>query len=326
LTVTSPFIITQEHINPDTPFGANLIADGAMFRAWAPRALEVHLMLNGDAATWQTDASTLLQKDENTGIWSGFVAGVQDGDRYRFFVVGQGTSGFKRDPYARELGPNFPNCDCIVRDPLAYRWHDGDYRTPEFSDLVIYQFHIGTFYRVVDGQDDRPNHIAKLLDALKRMPDLADLGVNAVEPLPIDECVGDITLGYNGTDYFSPEEAYMVPPAEVGPYFDMVNNLLAAKGKTQLPQGALNSQVRSVRSRRSSPSVTPMGWQSCWMSSTTMREDRSMIRACTSSIGRSSPATPTVSTSATRGGPVDLPSSTRSRGSASCSSITVSSG
>ena len=79
------------------------------------------------------------------------------------------------------------------------------------------------------------------------MPDLAELGVNAVEPLPIDECVGDITLGYNGTDYFSPEEAYTIPPLEIGPYWTMVNELLVAKGKKPLEKGALDDQVDQIK-------------------------------------------------------------------------------
>jgi 1,4-alpha-glucan branching enzyme len=239
--------ITKDHIAQTTPLGANLLAGGATFSAWAPRALEVHLMLNGDAKTWTPTPSTLLVPDKTTGVWSGFVPNVKDGDRYRFFVVGQGGSGFKRDPYARELGPNHPDCDCIVRDPSTYNWHDNRYQRLPFKDLIVYQFHVGTFYRTVNNQDDRPNHIATLLDALERMPDIADLGVNAVEPLPIDECVGDVTLGYNGTDYFSPEEAYMVPVSEIGPYFKTINQLLALKGLDPLQDGALDSHVGQIK-------------------------------------------------------------------------------
>ncbi len=52
------------------------------------------------------------------GYWNGFVPGVKEGDEYRFYVVGTGGEGFKRDPYARELQMDgYPNCNCIVRDP-----------------------------------------------------------------------------------------------------------------------------------------------------------------------------------------------------------------
>ena len=65
------------------------------------------------------NAGDLLVKDAN-GFWAGFVPGIKDGDLYRFYVVGAGSEGFKRDPYARELEFNgYPDCDCIVRDPAS---------------------------------------------------------------------------------------------------------------------------------------------------------------------------------------------------------------
>src|SRR5262249_4530268 len=69
---------------------------------------------------------------------------------YRFWVIGSGSTGFKRDPRARELGtiPSYPSCDCLIRDPGTYPWHDAGFRTPEFRDLIQYQLHIGVFYAI----------------------------------------------------------------------------------------------------------------------------------------------------------------------------------
>ena len=52
--------------------------------------------------------SEVLTNDGN-GFWAGFIPGVKEGDRYKFYVVGRGHSGFKRDPYAREefIGPRW---------------------------------------------------------------------------------------------------------------------------------------------------------------------------------------------------------------------------
>src|SRR5262245_17990374 len=96
---------SQNHIMPTTPMGANLIGGGATFRVWAPTAEAV--FVNGhfagvDRFSRDTDPSLQLVKDGN-GFWAGFIPGVQEGDRYKFFVVGRGARGFKRDPYAREL-------------------------------------------------------------------------------------------------------------------------------------------------------------------------------------------------------------------------------
>src|SRR5712691_10989397 len=135
--------LSQEHIGPQTPMGANLVADGATFRVWAPGARQVHLRLNAGADWIAADANVLV-KDAH-GSWGGFVPGVQDGDRYRFFVVGAGSTG-------------------VNRDPQSYPWHDQGFQPPAFHDLIIYQLHIGTFYAVdAEGQDRRAPAGAKFL-------------------------------------------------------------------------------------------------------------------------------------------------------------------
>ena len=64
-----------------------------------------------------------------------------------FWVVGPGGTGPKRDPYARELAPAsaFPNCNSLIRSATAYPWHDSAFVTPDFSNMIIYQLHIGTY-------------------------------------------------------------------------------------------------------------------------------------------------------------------------------------
>ena len=103
-----------DHIHPDTPMGANLIADGATFRAWAPNARAVYVL--GDFNNRQRNDASLLTVDEH-GHWRGFIPGVRDRQRYMFYVVGNGSEGPKRDPYARELKTPFPS-DCIIRRPI----------------------------------------------------------------------------------------------------------------------------------------------------------------------------------------------------------------
>jgi len=90
---------------------------------------------DGDQRTGQGRGDPLLD---------GLFPGVADGTKYRFFVVGPGGAGFKRDPWARELElEGYPDCDCIVRDPNSYPWHDQGWRSPAFRDLIVYQFHVG---------------------------------------------------------------------------------------------------------------------------------------------------------------------------------------
>src|SRR5687768_13123792 len=132
---------SQQQITSSTPMGATPMPGGATFRIWAPAAVRVHLA--SQHSGWQPADANLLVKDA-AGFWTGFWPNFQDGDEYKFYVVGTGSSGHKRDPYARELTtePPFPRSNCIVRDPSRYPWHDADFRPPDFHQLIIYQLHI----------------------------------------------------------------------------------------------------------------------------------------------------------------------------------------
>jgi len=81
--------------------------------------------------TKDKDPGLLLQKD-NAGYWSGFLPEAAEGDPYKFYVVGTGGRGYKRDPYARELSfdPPFPLANCLLRDPGRYVWHDQGFVAP----------------------------------------------------------------------------------------------------------------------------------------------------------------------------------------------------
>ncbi len=247
--------VTQEHVADGTPMGAALAGGGATFRVWAPRAQRVFVVVGDETAAARTEGWTPRAEDalhpRGDGTWAGYVEGVRDGTPYRFFVVGPAGGALKRDPYARELGsiPGFPECDCLVRDPGSYPWHDGGFRTPEFRDLVIYQFHFGVFYAEdARGGDTREGRRAKFLDALGRIEYLRDLGVNAIQPLPIQEFPTEYSLGYNGTDYFSPESDYQVEDdAELGRYLAQANGMLARHGKPPLGLGQVRTGPDQLR-------------------------------------------------------------------------------
>ena len=185
---------SQEHVSADTPMGANIVADGATFRVWAPTAAAVHLALHGPGQQpdqWAPNDDNKLVRNAK-GYWSGFFPGVTDGTPYRFWTVGPaGLQGYKRDPRASELElRGYPDCGGIVRGANDYPWHDAGFRLPPFNELIIYQLHVGVFY-ASDGQHDiRQNRVSKFLDVLDRLEYLADLGVNAIQPLPVVEWQG----------------------------------------------------------------------------------------------------------------------------------------
>lgn len=237
--------VSQQFITPSTPMGANLVAgQGATFKVWAPEAQAVYINGGFDGEDyWKQDGvpSLLLQKDA-AGYWTGFVRGAADGDKYKFFVVGKGTKGYKRDPYARELGDGYPLCDCIIRDPDSYPWHDAGYHPPAFNDLVIYQFHVGTFYG-----HSRSTGDGRFLDVLDRIEYLADLGINAIAPLPVVEYSAPDSMGYDGTDLFSPESDYIVPFNRIDDYLPIINRLLAQKGHASLERKVIEKDANQLK-------------------------------------------------------------------------------
>jgi 1,4-alpha-glucan branching enzyme len=221
-------MMSQSNILPTTPMGANLVdSGGATFRAWAPRAAAVYVngTFAGTPRTGQTD-DLLMAKDAN-GYWTGFLPDAADGDPYHFWVVGAGSNGYKRDPYAREMATDapFPNCSCLVRSATAYPWHDSAFVTPDFSNMVVYQLHVGTY------SPSSPGAASTFLDVIGKIEYLAALGINVLQPLPIDELETDPSMGYNGADYFSPDFPYVVySQAALPGYLTTINRLLAAKG------------------------------------------------------------------------------------------------
>lgn len=243
---------SQLFIDANTPLGATVAPGGVTFRTWAPFAQAVYVALKQPtgtvAATFPKADADLLVKDTH-GFWGGYVPGLKDGDLYRFYVVGTGSEGFKRDPYARELEmAGYPDCNGIVRDPASHVWHDQLFHPPAFSDLIVYQFHIGVFYAKNDaGQDIRPLRVGKILDVVDRIEYWADLGVNAVMPLPFQEYQGENSLGYNGTDLFSPEMDYAVAAANLAPYLARVNRMFAAKGIPPTSAASLMGQTSQFK-------------------------------------------------------------------------------
>jgi 1,4-alpha-glucan branching enzyme len=225
--------------------GANLVdGGGATFRAWAPLATAIYI--NGTFGGTLRDKLSddlLLAKDAN-GYWTGFIDTAGEGDPYHFWVVGLGSSGYKRDPYARELALDapFPNCSCLIRSTAAYPWHDSAFVTPDFANMIIYQLHIGTYAPGTPGKE------STFLDVIAKIPYIAALGVNVLQPLPIDEVETDPSMGYNGADLFSPDFPYVVTDAAaLDAHLATINGLLAAKGFSPLALEAISSGPAQVK-------------------------------------------------------------------------------
>jgi 1,4-alpha-glucan branching enzyme len=226
-----------DHIYLGTPMGANLIADGTTFRVWAPQARAVYVI--GDFNQRVRSDASLLTRDE-FGHWRGFIPGVRDRERYMFYVVGEGSEGPKRDPYARELAAPFPS-ECIVRKTDC-PWHESGYITPPFHEFVLYQLHVGTFFT-----PNLPHKGGTFLDVARKLPYLAEVGVTALQLMPIQEFQTSFSLGYNGTDYFSPEMDFAVGDADLSPYVAKMNGLLDVKGLRRYRTEDLRGEMNQLK-------------------------------------------------------------------------------
>jgi 1,4-alpha-glucan branching enzyme len=228
-------------LNPDAvPMGANIVPDktGATFRCWAPRAKSVRV--RGEFNAWDTALSDASLLHRYGDYWIGFVPGAKEGQQYKFFVEGELGPGWKRDPYARELTatPRYPFCNCVLRDPRHFQWHDNNFHPPAFNDLIIYQLHVGVF-----NGPDRLHRVATFLDLLGKIDYLVALGINAVLLLPVVEYASPRSLGYEGSDIFSPEMDYAVPDGvsagQIANYLPLVNGLRQRTGLPVLTEADL---------------------------------------------------------------------------------------
>ncbi|HUY12216.1 MAG TPA: 1,4-alpha-glucan branching protein GlgB [Terriglobia bacterium] len=196
-------------------FGAHLtIADGvpgAYFAVWAPNAERVCVM--GEFNDWDKMNHPLQMRGES-GVWDGFVEGVQPGTRYKYQVCSRfnAYSIDKTDPlgFCSEVAPLTAS---RVWD-LAYPWGDADWmksrssRNSHTSPISIYEVHLGSWMRSPDAPDQLPSYrdlAPKLAEYIGKM------GFTHAEFLPIMEHPYYPSWGYQITGYFAPTSRYGTP-------------------------------------------------------------------------------------------------------------------
>jgi 1,4-alpha-glucan branching enzyme len=139
------------------------------------------------------------------------------------------------------MSPAFPDNHCVVRDPRAYVWRDTVWQTPRFDDLIIYQLHVGTFWAQDEtGYDVRAMRGGTFLDVAEKLEYLRKLGVNAIQLLPIQEFETASSMGYNGVDYFSPENDYCIAADQLGWRLAHINRMFEDLGKPPVTAGELS--------------------------------------------------------------------------------------
>ena len=169
--------------------GAEVVARGVSYRTWCKHE-EVEVVIFGE--TGEIGRTVALQP-EGEGYFSGTDEAGLPGDRYQYRF---GESQPWPDP-ASSYQPFGVHGPSLVIDHAAYSWSDNKWAPPAFSELVIYELHVGAF---TDSGTFR--------GAIERLPHLAALGINAVELMPIADFPGERNWGYDGVMLYAPSRAY----------------------------------------------------------------------------------------------------------------------
>ncbi len=129
------------------------------------------------------------------GYFSAVVGGLAEPPTYRYVLSGDGYA----DPVSR-WQPEGVHGPSRAVDVEAFEWADEDFMAPALRDLVIYELHVGTF--TDDGTFDA---------AIGRLHELADLGVTAVEIMPVAAFPGERNWGYDGVFPYAVQDSYGGP-------------------------------------------------------------------------------------------------------------------
>ncbi|MGH7665557.1 MAG: malto-oligosyltrehalose trehalohydrolase [Gemmatimonadaceae bacterium] len=173
--------------------GARVLGHGGVrFSVWAPRADRVAVVLHdGHGAERVHDF-----EPGDGGVFEATVPDARAGNDYRFRLDGARDLP---DPVSR-MQPDGVHGPSRVVDPAGFHWTDSAWPGREMADLAIYELHVGTY--TPEGTFD---------DIIDRLPELRDLGVTAVELMPVAQFPGTRNWGYDGVDLYAPHSSYGGP-------------------------------------------------------------------------------------------------------------------
>ncbi|MFW6094778.1 MAG: malto-oligosyltrehalose trehalohydrolase [Pseudomonadota bacterium] len=178
-----------------TCWGPRLLERGVEFRLWAPsaNALGLDLELGGG---WESRP----MRRAADGWWFCEVPEAGAGCRYRYRV----DDGVEVPDPASRFQPEDCHGPSQVVDPAAYRRHTTGWRGRPWQEAVIYELHPGTF-----------TPAGTFAAAIERLDTLVELGITAVELMPVADFRGRRNWGYDGVLPFAPDHSYGTPEALV---------------------------------------------------------------------------------------------------------------
>jgi maltooligosyltrehalose trehalohydrolase len=172
-------------------WGAQLLNRGVRFRLWAPAARTVSLVLllnDGERITpmKRLDDGWFERTDDD----------AQAGARYLYEIDGDIRVA---DPASR-FQPDGPEMPSQVIDASTFDWPERAFVPVPYHEAIVYELHVGTF-------TPEGTYAA----AAQRLDHLVDLGVTAIELMPLSEAPGTRNWGYDGVLHYAPSHRYGTP-------------------------------------------------------------------------------------------------------------------
>ncbi|HWG43148.1 MAG TPA: malto-oligosyltrehalose trehalohydrolase [Gemmataceae bacterium] len=172
--------------------GVIVEAEGLVrWRVWAPRAERVELVLIDG-----TQRRRQAMQPEGQGYFSCSLPGIAEGQHYAYRL----NNGPERpDPCSLWQPDGVHNPSAVVH-PQRFTWTDQTWQGVLREDLVFYELHVGTF--TPEGTFEA---------VIPRLPELRELGITALELMPIGQFPGPRNWGYDGVHLYAPQNSYGGP-------------------------------------------------------------------------------------------------------------------
>jgi 1,4-alpha-glucan branching enzyme len=185
---------------------------GTYFAVWAPNATAVYV--KGNFNDWNNDTHLLKVRQDSSGIWEGFVPGIDQGEVYKYHIHGyKGVKLDKGDPFANywELRP----LTASITWQTNYAWKDAKWieqrkiKNRTDQPYSVYEVHLASWMRPNKNDESSYNSYIQLIDLL--VPYVKEMGFTHVEFMPVMEHPFDGSWGYQGVGFFAPTSRFGNP-------------------------------------------------------------------------------------------------------------------
>ncbi|MCX6319189.1 MAG: 1,4-alpha-glucan branching protein GlgB [Bacteroidetes bacterium] len=177
---------------------------GMYFCVWAPNATSVSV--KGNFNDWTNHQYELFPRWDKSGIWEGFIPGINLGEAYKYHIVGYAKRALdKGDPFAN-FWEKRPQTASITWD-MYYKWNDAAWmknrkkKNALNAPWSVYEVHLASWQRPDKHDEETYNTYDEIRERL--VPYVKETGFTHVEFMPLTEHPFDGSWGYQVTGYFA---------------------------------------------------------------------------------------------------------------------------